>query len=142
MMDRAGSSWGVSFTSDQSEGWVSCQSFCLATEKSADFSGISTDYRENSWNVQLLACYASSSMTVDQEKSIEFHHVSFRLPDGRTLLSDLDLEIQRGETLVLLGRSGSGKTTTMKLINRLLDPTEGEVKVEGKSTLNWDPIQR
>ena len=46
------------------------------------------------------------------EKSIEFHHVSFRLPDGRTLLSDLNLEVHRGETLVLLGRSGSGKTTT------------------------------
>jgi len=67
--------------------------------------------------------------------------VSFRLSDGRTLLDDLNLEIPRGETLVLLGRSGSGKTTTMKLINRLLDPTDGEVDVEGKSTLSWDPIR-
>jgi osmoprotectant transport system ATP-binding protein len=75
------------------------------------------------------------------EKSIEFHHVSFRLPDGRTLLSDLTLEVPRGETLVLLGRSGSGKTTTMKLISRLIDPTEGEVRVDGRSTLDWDPIQ-
>jgi osmoprotectant transport system ATP-binding protein len=75
------------------------------------------------------------------EKSIEFHHVSFRLPDGRALLSDLTMDVPRGETLVLLGRSGSGKTTTMKLINRLIDPTEGEVKVDGKSTLDWDPIQ-
>jgi osmoprotectant transport system ATP-binding protein len=78
---------------------------------------------------------------MDPEKSIEFHGVSFRLADGRTLLSDLNLEISRGETLVLLGRSGSGKTTTMKLINRLLDPTEGEVRVEGRSTVDWDPIQ-
>jgi osmoprotectant transport system ATP-binding protein len=75
------------------------------------------------------------------EKSIEFHHVSFCLPDGRALLSDLTMDVPRGETLVLLGRSGSGKTTTMKLINRLIDPTEGEVKVDGKSTLDWDPIQ-
>jgi osmoprotectant transport system ATP-binding protein len=75
------------------------------------------------------------------ETSIEFDHVSFRLPDGKTLLSDLTLEVKRGETLVLLGRSGSGKTTTMKLINRLIDPTEGEVRVDGKSTLEWDPIQ-
>jgi osmoprotectant transport system ATP-binding protein len=75
------------------------------------------------------------------EKSIEFDHVSFRLPDGRALLSDLTMDVPRGETLVLLGRSGSGKTTTMKLINRLIDPTEGEVKVDGKSTLDWDPIQ-
>jgi osmoprotectant transport system ATP-binding protein len=78
---------------------------------------------------------------METEKSIEFHHVSFRLPDGKTLLSDLTLEVHRGETLVLLGRSGSGKTTTMKLINRLIDPTEGQVKVEGQSTFEWDPIQ-
>ncbi|HEY7318542.1 MAG TPA: ATP-binding cassette domain-containing protein [Candidatus Binatia bacterium] len=78
---------------------------------------------------------------MDSEKSIEFVHVSFRLPDGRTLLSDLSLEVRRGETLVLLGRSGSGKTTTMKLINRLIDPTEGQVKVDGKPTSEWDPIQ-
>jgi osmoprotectant transport system ATP-binding protein len=75
------------------------------------------------------------------EKSIEFRAVSFRLPDGKTLLSDLNLEISRGETVVLLGRSGSGKTTTMKLINRLIDPTEGQVRVEGRSTLDWDPIE-
>jgi len=75
------------------------------------------------------------------EKSIEFHHVSFHAPDGRALISDLTLEVQRGEMLVLLGRSGSGKTTTMKLINLLIDPTAGEVRVEGRSTLEWDPIQ-
>jgi osmoprotectant transport system ATP-binding protein len=74
-------------------------------------------------------------------KSIEFSRVSFRLPDGKALLTDLDLEVLRGETLVLLGRSGSGKTTTMKLINRLIDPTSGEVRVEGKPTLEWDPIK-
>ena len=80
-------------------------------------------------------------MTLEQDNSIEFRHVSFRLPSGRTLLADLNLEVPRGETLVLLGRSGSGKTTTMKLVNRLLDPTEGEVRVEGESTLQWDPIK-
>lgn len=80
-------------------------------------------------------------LEMDSEKTIEFNHVSFRLPDGRALISDLTLEVHRGETLVLLGRSGSGKTTTMKLINRLIDPTEGEVKVDGKSTLEWDPIR-
>ena len=78
---------------------------------------------------------------MESEKTIEFRGVSFRLPDGKTLLSNLTLEVGRGETLVLLGRSGSGKTTTMKLINRLLDPTAGEVRVEGKSTFEWDPIQ-
>lgn len=79
-------------------------------------------------------------MAADQ-KAIEFRHVSFRLAGGKTLLDDLNLDVDRGETLVLLGRSGCGKTTTLKLINRLFDPTEGEVKVEGVSTTQWDPIR-
>ena len=77
----------------------------------------------------------------DGQTAIEFRSVSFALPKGRTLLADLNLAVNAGETLVLLGRSGSGKTTTMKLINRLLDPTSGEVRVEGKPTVEWDPIR-
>ena len=73
--------------------------------------------------------------------AIEFRDVSFVLPGGRTLLADLNLQVREGETLVLLGRSGSGKTTTMKLINRLIDPSAGEVQVQGKRTVDWDPIQ-
>ena len=76
-----------------------------------------------------------------EQTAIEFRSVSFALPKGRTLLADLNLAVNAGETLVLLGRSGSGKTTTMKLINRLLDPTSGEVRVEGKPTVEWDPIR-
>ena len=72
---------------------------------------------------------------------VEFRRVSFRVANGNQLLSDLSLSVRRGETLVLLGRSGSGKTTTLKLINRMLDPSEGEVQVEGRSTLAWDPIR-
>jgi osmoprotectant transport system ATP-binding protein len=80
-------------------------------------------------------------MDGNNQKAIEFRNVSFRLFNGKTLLSNLNLEVFQGETLVLLGRSGSGKTTTMKLINRLLDPTEGEVMVEGTATTQWDPIR-
>jgi osmoprotectant transport system ATP-binding protein len=47
----------------------------------------------------------------------------------------------RGETLVLLGESGCGKTTTLRLVNRLLTPTSGEVLIEGKNTSQWDPIR-
>jgi len=49
---------------------------------------------------------------------IEFCNVAYTLPNGQQLLSRLNLQVQRGETLVLLGRSGSGKTTTLKLVNR------------------------
>jgi osmoprotectant transport system ATP-binding protein len=74
------------------------------------------------------------------EPVIEFDHVFYRL-NGRPLLENLSLSVSHGETLVLLGRSGSGKTTTLKLINGLLMPGEGEVRVNGRSTTQWDPIR-
>src|SRR5579859_1939424 len=57
------------------------------------------------------------------------------------ILQDLHFTVEEGETLVLLGRSGSGKTTALKMVNRLLLPSAGEVLVEGKPTAVWDPIR-
>ena len=72
---------------------------------------------------------------------VQFHNVNFTLPTAANpIISELNLSVARGETLVLLGESGCGKTTTLKLVNRLLVPTSGEVVVEGKSTTEWDPI--
>jgi osmoprotectant transport system ATP-binding protein len=73
--------------------------------------------------------------------ALEFRSVSYRLPAGPTLLSEMDLKVACGETLILLGRSGSGKTTTLKLINRLLEPTSGEVLIGGQASGKWDAIQ-
>src|SRR5712691_1620869 len=75
------------------------------------------------------------------DSAIQFRSVAYRLENGRELLHDLNLDVRRGETLVLLGRSGSGKPTTLKLINRLLAPSTGEVRVEGRSTREWDVIR-
>jgi osmoprotectant transport system ATP-binding protein len=72
---------------------------------------------------------------------IEFRSVQYHLDDGRILLHGLNFVVKRGETMVLLGRSGSGKTTSLKLINRLLEPTGGDVLVEGRSTREWDPVR-
>jgi len=69
---------------------------------------------------------------------IEFGDVSYRLTDGRAILENLSLTVQAGEILVLLGRSGSGKTTALKLVNRLVAHSSGEILVEGKSTRDWD----
>lgn len=73
--------------------------------------------------------------------AIEFRNVCYTLPNGQTLLRNLHLQVQRGETLVVLGRSGSGKTTTLKLVNRLLLPTSGEVLVEGGNIAATDVIR-
>ena len=71
---------------------------------------------------------------------IQFRDVSLQI-NGKLLVDKLRFDIRRGETLVLLGRSGSGKTTTLKLINRLLDPTSGEIRVEDRAADDWDPIE-
>lgn len=71
--------------------------------------------------------------------AIQFQKIQFRRGDA-TILRDISLDIALGETVVLVGRSGSGKTTTLKLVNRLLEPTDGQVYVEGKNTMEWDPV--
>src|SRR5579862_964916 len=77
----------------------------------------------------------------DHRAAIQFQNVSYRLNTGYELLRDLNLEVRRGETLVLLGRSGSGKTTTLKLINRLLSQSAGQISVDGRSLAEWDIIR-
>ncbi|MBN1589340.1 MAG: ABC transporter ATP-binding protein [Pirellulales bacterium] len=71
---------------------------------------------------------------------IRFEHVSKTFADGATAVQDFSLEVQPGETLVLLGTSGSGKTTSMKMVNRLLEPTNGQVLVDGHDVMRQDPI--
>ena len=71
---------------------------------------------------------------------VAFRDVSFQI-GGKRILDGLTFEVPAGETLALLGRSGSGKTTALKMINGLLFPTSGEVLVQGKTTTSWDPIR-
>lgn len=71
---------------------------------------------------------------------IEFRDVSYHI-GGNPVLSKLNLQVQPGETLVLLGRSGSGKTTTLKLVNRLVASSGGEVRVRGVRNTEMDVIR-
>ena len=79
-------------------------------------------------------------MTDPSSSAIEFVDVTFQVSD-RELLSGVNLSVHRGETLMLLGRSGSGKTTCLKMINRLYTPSAGEVRVDGTSVTQWDAIK-
>jgi osmoprotectant transport system ATP-binding protein len=79
-------------------------------------------------------------MSENQRAIVEFRDVGFEI-NGAKILDRLSLQIYPGETLILLGESGCGKTTTLRLINRLIEPTGGEVLVEGKSTVDWDAIR-
>ncbi|WP_404790338.1 ATP-binding cassette domain-containing protein [Altericista sp. CCNU0014] len=72
--------------------------------------------------------------------AIEFREVAHTLND-RDLVARLSFTVQPGDTLVLLGRSGCGKTTTLKLVNGLILPTSGEVRVAERPTTQWDLIQ-
>src|SRR5690242_8670853 len=74
---------------------------------------------------------------------IEFREVSFHINDipEREVISGVSLTVPVGETVVLLGRSGSGKTTLLRLINAMLMPSQGQVLVQGRSTVEWDLIR-
>lgn len=73
------------------------------------------------------------------DTAVAFRSAEYRI-DGRRIVGPLDLIVSRGETVVLLGRSGSGKTTTLRLINALVRPSAGDVLVGGISTASWDPV--
>jgi len=71
---------------------------------------------------------------------IRFEDVHYQI--GPTeILRGVTFDVPPGETLALLGRSGSGKTTALKMVNALLTPTSGEVHVEGRATTAWNPIE-
>ena len=73
--------------------------------------------------------------------TLEFRDVSFARPGGLRVLDRFNLSVGAGEVVALVGRSGAGKSTILKLINRLLEPDAGDILVEGKNTRAWEPIR-
>ncbi len=73
---------------------------------------------------------------------IQFEHVSKVFANGVEAVCELSLTIEEGETLALLGTSGSGKTTTMKMINRLVEPSAGRISNEKMQQLNYEVDER
>jgi len=82
----------------------------------------------------------TSAMPVSSQPPIRFSGVSYRVGETN-LVSDLSFVVGEAETLALLGRSGSGKTTALRLVNRLLTPSEGEVVIAGKPASEWDAVR-
>ena len=74
-----------------------------------------------------------------RETIIAFHEVS-KVYQGKTVVDQLSLSIQKGEFITILGTSGSGKTTTLKMINRLVEPTSGQIQFEGQELSKLDPV--
>jgi osmoprotectant transport system ATP-binding protein len=72
---------------------------------------------------------------------INFKNVTKKFQGGVIAVDNLTLDVEEGETLVLLGTSGSGKTTTMKMVNRLIEPTGGSIKIGGKDVMNQNVIE-
>ncbi|WP_240134277.1 ABC transporter ATP-binding protein [Streptomyces sp. MUM 178J] len=72
---------------------------------------------------------------------IRFEHVTKRYADGTTAVDDLSFEVAEGELITLVGPSGCGKTTTMKMVNRLIEPTSGRILLDGEDIAAVDPVQ-
>ncbi|MGH3262753.1 MAG: ATP-binding cassette domain-containing protein [Trebonia sp.] len=70
---------------------------------------------------------------------ISFEAVTKRYPDGTVAVDGLDLEVPAGKTMVLVGPSGCGKTTTLRMINRLVEPTEGVIRLDGTDVRERNP---
>ena len=71
---------------------------------------------------------------------LEIRNLACRL-GARWVLRDISLDVREGETIVLLGRSGCGKTTLLKCVNSLVPLAVGEIRFQGRSSVEWDPIQ-
>src|ERR671919_1971319 len=76
------------------------------------------------------------------ETMISLKSVSKRFGNSaETAVQNLSMDVKQGETVVLVGPSGCGKTTTMKMINRLVEPTSGSITVDGTDVMKQDPVK-
>ncbi|AQS54139.1 Carnitine transport ATP-binding protein OpuCA [Jeotgalibaca dankookensis] len=72
---------------------------------------------------------------------IEFKNVTKQFPNGNVAVENLTLHFEAGEFIVFIGTSGSGKTTSMRMINRMIEPSSGEILIDGKNTADVNPVE-
>src|SRR6266540_3808673 len=84
---------------------------------------------------------ASGRLDLREPRVIEFQAVTKRYPDGTVAVNELDLVIEDGQLTVFVGPSGCGKTTSLRMINRMIDPTSGSILLDGKNVRDSQPAQ-
>ncbi len=77
----------------------------------------------------------------EESAHIVFEKVSFTYPNGTRVLKDIDFSLQPGKTLGIIGATGSGKSTIVKLLLRLYDPTKGMIRIAGRDIRSIDPTE-
>jgi ATP-binding cassette subfamily B protein len=80
----------------------------------------------------------ASGHTSTMRGEIEFRNVSFAYPDGGSVLKDISFHVKPGQTVALVGQTGAGKTSLVRLINRAYDVTQGQVLVDGVDVRDWN----
>jgi osmoprotectant transport system ATP-binding protein len=83
----------------------------------------------------------TGSLSDGRNAVLEAEDVGKSFPGGVTALAGVSLAVTSGETLVLIGESGCGKTTLLRMFNRMTDPTEGTVRIHGRPAGEWNPIE-
>jgi osmoprotectant transport system ATP-binding protein len=84
---------------------------------------------------------STEDSAAEETAAITLDRVSKRFPDGTVAVQEISLAVPRGELVCLVGPSGCGKTTTLKMVNRLIEPTGGRIFLEGEDVTQADPVQ-
>ncbi|HVX83062.1 MAG TPA: ABC transporter ATP-binding protein [Devosiaceae bacterium] len=112
--------------------WSSLQLALAALDRISEVLALSSDMPQ----------LEAANVNTAEAPLLEFDHVSFGYVEGRDVLTDISLKLERGRTYALVGPTGGGKTTTASLMARLYDPTRGVVRLEGRDIRTFTPQER
>lgn len=115
--------------------WSSLQLALASLDRIQDVLALSS-------NMEILHDGGAASSAQNADAILEFKEVSFAYPDGKQVLKDISLTLEKGKTYALVGPTGGGKTTTASLMARLYDPTEGTIFLEGKDIRSYESADR
>jgi ATP-binding cassette subfamily B protein len=116
--------------------WANFQTALAGWDRISDILSLSTDL------VVIDDAQKHSDSKEVQKSVLAFDHVSFRYPDGKDVLHDINFALEKGKTYALVGPTGGGKTTTASLMARLYDATTGTIYFDGKDIRSYDAPTR